>query len=291
MRDAARMSPIRYVAASPWEEDLFVAGEFERTAHVWSLRRRTEVAAVETILDIYWRLALVPGDAPVVVAGAWARHGVCGYSLSGERLWQNKARSAVQTVTALPAGRVAVCYGRGPAAVLDASTGDALASLRGIVWVHALAPDTVLLVGEGHLQLVDGDLEPLSRRITLGNPGVGVSAAAIGPECVAISAGEWLRIRSLDGEVRAARLMSVQAIAYEHATGTWRALTSRERRDSVRYELLRLSHDLEVLDRRPFDEAPEAVWMAGGTTLVYANDTGLHSFDGDDAGPRPLDQA
>src|SRR4051812_40497301 len=90
-------------------------------AHVWSLRRGAELATFDTILDIFWRLALVTGTEPVVVAGAWARHGVCGYSLTGEQIWQNMSRSAVQTVTALHGDRVAVCFGRGPAAVLDAA--------------------------------------------------------------------------------------------------------------------------------------------------------------------------
>ena len=105
VRKAARMPEIRHVAAPRGEPDLFVAGEFERTAHVWCLSRATEVASVDTVFDFGGRrLALVTGDAPVIVAGAWARHGVCGYSLTGEQLWQNKARSAIQHVTALRLG-------------------------------------------------------------------------------------------------------------------------------------------------------------------------------------------
>src|SRR4051812_25475088 len=115
------MPDIRHVAAPRWEPDLFVAGEFDRTAQVWSVSRATEVAHVDTVFDFGGRrLALVTGEMPVIVAGAWARHGVCGYSLTGEQMWQNKARSAVQTVTALASSRVAVGYATGPAAVLDA---------------------------------------------------------------------------------------------------------------------------------------------------------------------------
>src|SRR4051794_3081527 len=101
------MPDIRHMDAPRWEPDLFVAGEFEQTAHVWSLERATEVVKIDTVFDFGGRrLALVTGDTPVVVAGAWARHGVCGYSVTGEQIWQDKTRSAVQHVTALARGRV-----------------------------------------------------------------------------------------------------------------------------------------------------------------------------------------
>ena len=120
------------VAASPWDEDLVLAGEFERAAHVWSLHQGAEVACIDTVHDFGGRrLALVTGAQPMVIAGAYERQGVCGYSLTGERVWQNRARSAVQHLTGLACGRVAVGYARGPAVVLEASSGKELRSLRG----------------------------------------------------------------------------------------------------------------------------------------------------------------
>src|SRR3954447_25163452 len=168
VRKAVRMPDIRHVSAPRWEPDLFVAGEFERTAHVWSLSRANEVANVDTVFDFGGRrLALVTGDAPVIVAGAWARHGVCGYSLTGEQMWQNKARSAVQHVTALASGRVAVGYAKGPAAVLDAATGQELRSLRGVTGVHALTPEIPLVASNASGRPADAEREPMGLRIPL----------------------------------------------------------------------------------------------------------------------------
>lgn len=40
----------------------------------------------------------------MVVTGAWERHGVCGYDLTGQRLWQDRSRTNVEAVTALTGG-------------------------------------------------------------------------------------------------------------------------------------------------------------------------------------------
>ncbi len=160
------MPGIWHVAAPPWEQDLFVAGAFEQTAHVWSLGRAAEVACVDTVFDFGGRrLALVTGDEPVIVAGAREGHRVCGYSLNGARIWQSTTHSAVQHVTALASGRVAVGFERGPATVLDATTGQELRSLRGVTGVHALTPGMSLLASNTYVRLADADLEPMGHRI------------------------------------------------------------------------------------------------------------------------------
>jgi hypothetical protein len=290
------MSDIRFVAAPPWESDLFVAGEFRRRAHVWSLQRGTEVAAFDTALDAGGRrLALVTGGEPVVVAGAWERHGVCGYTLTGEQIWQSKTRSAVQEVTALGSSRVAVGYARGPGAVFDASTGRELRSLRGVSGVRAMTPGMSLLESSTYVRLADADLEPISARIALRGYGLAVLGAAAGPEQVAVAeAGGPLRILDFDGAERAAYEVPgglVVSIAHDGTAGTWRALARFERADVVHYALLRLSDDAELLDERAFDVAYAGTWLAGGTALVYANDRGLFVLNESDAPARKLEDA
>jgi hypothetical protein len=285
------MPGIWHVAAPPWEQDLFVAGAFERTAHVWSLGRAAEVACVDTVLDFGGRrLDLVTGGEPVIVAGAWERQGVCGYSLTGERIWQNKKRFAVQHVTALASGRVAVGYAKGPAAVLDAATGQELRSLRGVTGVHALTPEMSLLASNTYVRLADAELEPMGQRIPLRSFAVLDAAAGAHHVAVAEAAGP-LRILALDGAERAAHTVAdghVLAVTYERASGTWRALTSVDRGDAVDYGLVRLSDDAEVLEQRPFDAVGDATWLRDGAVLLYGNERGLFVLDDSDAASRLL---
>lgn len=287
------MPDIRHVAAPRWEPDLFVAGEFERTAHVWSLSRATEVATVDTVFDFGGRrLAIVTGDAPVIVAGAWARHGVCGYSLTGEQIWQNKARSAVQSVTALGSGRVAVGYAKGPAAVLDAMTGQELRSLRAVTGVHALTPAMSLLESTTYVQLADTNLEAIGKRIALRSFAV-LDAATSGEHVAVAEAAGPLRILDLDGTERAAHAVPgghVLTVARDRATGTWPAVSRVERGTDVAYELIRLSDDAELLERRPFDAGGDAMaWLREGTVLVYGAETGVFVLEDSTTIPRRLD--
>jgi hypothetical protein len=277
------MPDIWHVAAPPWEGDLFVAGEFERTAHVWSLGQAAPVADFDTVFDFGGRrLAMLTGDTPVVVAGAWARHGVCCYSLTGERLWQNKARTNVQHVTALASGRVAVGYGKGPAAVLNASTGEELRSLRGVTAVYALTPGMSLLESSTYVRLADAELEPIGERIELRSFAV-LGAAASAEHIAVAEAGGPLRILDLDGAERAAHTVPgghVLTVAHDRATGTWRAVTRVERQDKVNYGHIRLSDDGEVLEHHPLDDVLDAAWLHEGGALVYGNKDGLFALDG-----------
>lgn len=295
VRKAARMPDIRHVAAPRWESDLFVTGEFERIAHVWSLGRAIEVASVDTVFDFGGRrLALVTGDAPVIVAGAWARHGVCGYSLSGEQVWQNRTRSAVQHVTALGSGRVAVGYAKGPAAVLDALTGEELRSLREVVGVYALTPNLSLLEGRAYVRLADAELEAIGQRIALRSFAV-LDAAASAEHVAVAEAGGPLRILDFDGTQRAAHVIPgghVLTVAHDRASGTWRAITRVDREADVTYELIRLSDDAELLEQRPFEARLDATaWLRDGTVLVYGNESGVFVLENFEATARRLGSA
>ena len=71
-RGCSVITDLRQVAAPPWEEDLLVTARPKGVVDVWSLMRGARCATFETIWGSGgWRGALVPGEHPVVVAGAW----------------------------------------------------------------------------------------------------------------------------------------------------------------------------------------------------------------------------
>ena len=215
------MIDLREVATPPWEEDLLVTAESVRVVHVWSRERAARCATFETVYDFGGRrVTLVPGERPVVVAGAYTHHGVCGYDLSGERLWQDRSRTNVQIVTALAGGRVAVSCNRGPTRVLEAATGEEVRSLRGLLQVIALTPDLSLGVSGGWCRPLDGSLAPLGPRIATGlNP---VWLAATDGEHLAVSGiGGPLRFLDMDGRERASVVGHFRHVVHDPVPTTW----------------------------------------------------------------------
>jgi len=269
------MIDLREVAAPLWGEDLLVTSLFERVVHVWSLERAALCATFETVYDFGGRrLAVVPGESPVVVAGAYTRHGVCGYDLTGQRLWQDFKRTNVQILTVLAEGRVAVSYNRGPTRVLEAATGQEVRSLRGVLNVIALTPDLSLAVGGGWCRLLDRSLDPLGSRIPTGlHP---VWGAASDGEHLAITASGPLRILDLKGRERATVPEFFRHVVYDPVTKTW--VVVREANDG-QTTLLRLDHDAKVLEQRPWNRFRDVVTMRGGKVLITLTDEGPQVID------------
>jgi hypothetical protein len=271
------MIDLREVAAPLWEEDLLVTAQFERVVHVWSFERAALCATFETVYDFGGRrLAVVPGEFPVVVAGAYTRHGLCGYDLTGKELWQDRSRTNVQILTVLAGERVAVSYNRGPTRVLEAATGQEVRSLRGALKVIALTPDLSLAVGGGWCRLLDRSLEPLGSRIPTGlSP---VWCAASDGEHLAITeiGGGPLRILDLEGRERATVPEHSRHVVYDPVTATW--VVVRES-DNGQTTLVRLDHDAEVLEQRPWNRVHDVVTMRGGRVLVTLMDEGLQVLD------------
>lgn len=265
------MSDLRQVAAPPWEEDLLVTAEFERVVHVWSRQRAARCATFETVYDFGGRrVALVPGERPVVVAGAYTRHGVCGYDLSGERLWQDRSRTNVQILAALAGGRVAVSCNRGPTRVLDAATGEEVGSLRGVLEVIALTEDLSLAVSSGWCRLVDGSLDPLGPRIPTGLHPVGL-AAGDGEHLALSGIGGPLRLLDLDGRERARVDGHIGHVVHDPVTSTWVLVRVS---DDGQTSLLRVTHDAEVLEQRPWGSFLDVATMGGGRAMVLLADEG-----------------
>lgn len=280
------MNDLREVAAPPWGEDLLVTAEFHGAVSVWSLARRAHCAEFDTVYDFGGqRLALVPGERPVVVVGAWARHGVCGYDVTGERLWQDRSRMNVQIVTALAAGRVAVSYNRSTTRVLEAATGDEVRSLRGVRQVFALRPDLSLGMGSDWCRLLDDSLDWLGPRIAV--PGAALVSAASGGDYVAITEiGGPLGILDSGGQDRARVNDHFRHVVHDPVTDTWVVIHATA---DGQYSLLRLTHDAEVLEQRPCTFVRDVATMRGGRTLVLITDEGVQLLDCSDWSVETLD--
>lgn len=280
------MIGLRQVAAPPWEEDLLVTARSKGVVDVWSLTREVRCATFETVWGSGgWRGALVPGEHPVVVAGAWERHGVCAYDLTGRPLWQDRSRTNVQAVTALTGGRVVVTHLRSATRVLEAATGAETRTLRGALTVAALRPDLTLAVGGGWCRLLDRSLEPLGPRISTGLNTV--SCAASDGKYLAINEiGGPLRILDPDGHERARIAEHFRHLLHDPVTGTWVAVhESSDGKDS----LFRINNDGEILERRPWAlRIGGTATMRGGKTLILITTEGVQVVNAANWSVQPL---
>lgn len=261
------------MATPPWEEDLLVTARRKGIVDVWSLVRGARFATLETVWGSGgWRGALVTGEHPVVVAGSWERHGVCGYDLTGQRLWQDRSRTNVEAVTALTGGRVVITHLRRATRVLEAATGEEVRTLRGALRVIALTSDLTLAVGGGWCRLLDSSLDPLGSRISTGLNTVWI-AASDGEHLVIDELGEGpLRILDSDGRERARMDESFRHILHDPVTNTWVAVQSFE----AEHSLIRFNNDGEVLERRSRDlYVYDAATMRGGRTLILNTEEGV----------------
>lgn len=261
------------VATPPWEEDLLVTARTKGIVDVWSLVRGARYATLETVWGSGgWRGALVTGEHPVVVAGSWERHGVCGYDLTGQRLWQDRSRTNIEAVTALTGGRVVITHLRRATRVLEAATGEEMRTLRGALKVIALTSDLTLAVGGGWCRLLDRSLDPLGSRISTGLNTVWFAASDGEHLVVDELGGEPLRILDSDGRERARMDESFRHILHDPVTNTWVAVQNSE----AEHSLLRFSNDGEVLERRSRDlYVHDAATMRGGRTLILNTAEGV----------------
>ena len=261
------MIDLRDVAAPPWEEDLLVTAQPKGVVDVWSLVRGARCATIETGWDSGggWRGALVPGEQPVVVAGAWERHGVCGYDLTGQQLWQDRSRTNIEAVTALTEGRVVVTHLRRATRVLEAATGEEVRTLRGVLRMIALTSDLSLAVGGGWCRLLDRSLDPLGSRISTGLITVWC-AASDGEYLVITEVGGHLRILDSDGRERARIAENFRHVLHDPVTNTWVAVHEPP---EGKNSLFRFNNNGEVLEQRPWDlRVTGTATMRGGRTLI-----------------------
>jgi hypothetical protein len=271
------------VYAAPWEQDRVVATEFARGVHVWSLGEERHLARLETHYDSGGRrAALVPGDPPVVLAGAWERHGVCAYDLAGQLLWQNRQPSAVQHLTVVGGGRVVVGYERTGTRVLDVTSGEEVRRLRGVRYVVALRRGLSLGVGNDWYRLLGPDLDPCGPRVSLRAGSWAVVSAAADDEghLVVKEAGGPLRFFT-EGQERVVVWTPddlVPHVAHDPATRTWVVVREIDDGDSVRAQVVRLDDDGRVLEQQNSAPLLDAVTVRDGRELVLLR-SGLEVMD------------
>jgi hypothetical protein len=258
------------LAAAPWSDDLFVGGDDDGTAHVFSLGRRQEVASFPTVYEGRGRrIALVPGAPPVVVAGAWTRSGVCGYdALAGRLLWRRPDLRRVQQIRALTAELAGVRLEGQPACVLSVSTGREMARSTAVRQVLALSSGRSLLAGQRWVAVADADLAPV-RRVPLES--FAVVDGALSPEGAAVSeAGGILRILGPAGDVVgrwAGPAGSVGQAAWDKAGQRWLCVARPALETAC---LLRLSPDAGTADRLGIGQVRSAAFFGDGCHLAVA---------------------
>lgn len=127
------MPDLCQIATAHAEEELFATGEYESRVAVWSLRSKERIAEFETVLDYGGRrLAWVPGEEPVVVAGGYASGGVAAYdAVTGRTLWHRPEFRGVQSLIGIPGTtQCAVGIEGRSMRILDAVTGEIVTTFR-----------------------------------------------------------------------------------------------------------------------------------------------------------------
>jgi hypothetical protein len=259
------------------------------STQVWSVADASPILHFTSIAEFGGRrLALcTPPEVAVVVAGAWARHGVGGYdATTGERLWQRKEVKRVQWVT--PArtdgGLVAVRPDDGALQILDAATGADVASVRGArhYWQSPFAPIGAA-EAYGHVLGIDGTTWSVRWRAPVA--GFALLAAAFAPESVVVAntvdgdsgAATSVVCFDLDGHQRWERANPPDTncpwLAWDEDASQWLAIRFHVNH-RVPDTLLRWSEDGEELSSIPLEpRAHEYAFLPGGHRLV----TGLGS--------------
>jgi hypothetical protein len=168
--------------------DHVALGAFKEAVDIWSLGRRRLLSQIRTVLDFGGqRLAVCATPEPVVVAGAWERHGICAYSIDGTVLWQRKDLKKVRTIACARGGAgVAACFSEGPMRVLDSMSGETISEVRA---VRDYAEDSLAGVGaaalRGGVALVDTASWEVKWKAPV--PGFALLDIALAPGAIAAS--------------------------------------------------------------------------------------------------------
>ncbi|MGQ0608797.1 MAG: hypothetical protein ACT4OQ_10100 [Chloroflexota bacterium] len=263
--------------------ELKVDGTTDGSVQVWSIPHQTPHTEFDTILDFGGRrLALCSGpDRLVVVAGAWERHGICGYDArTGERLWQRQDLKQVQALSPVDGDAVAACFDTRPMHVLDAASGATVATVRGVrrFWQsrhRAVGAAEVM----GHVALVGTDDWRVRWRAPVA--GFALLDAAFAPAAVLVSdavdftvdAGAVCSLDcfSLTGELlwqrRTARETNVPWLGWDAEAAEWLGITHHvENREPEM--LSRWSRDGELLSRVALGLVGEYAFLPAGKLLV-----------------------
>jgi hypothetical protein len=215
----------------------------------------------------------------VVVAGAWERHGICGYDAStGNRLWQRKDLKKVQSISPADGNAVATCFGTRSMQVLDVASGTTIATVRGVrrFWqsrYRAIGAAEVL----GHVALLKTDDWTVQWRAAVA--GFALLDAAFAPDTVLVSntvdidSGELCTVScfSLSGQLLWQRQhppgKNVPWLGRDGEGREWLGIEHDVDKRSPGM-LLRWSPDGELLSRVALDSAADYAFLPAGRLLV-----------------------
>ena len=233
------MTDIRHIAPQAASDRLFLTAVFEHRVRVWSFADRSLIAELDTVLDFGGqRLALCGQETPIVVAGAWERHGICGYAPDGTRLWQRKDLRQPQYISPTADGALVVAgFDQRPLHVLRAESGETVATVRAVRRFYAspYTDDVASFDADGGSSVSCGDLT-----------------------------GETLWRWTCPPEV------NCPALAWDGDASEWVGVlnhVNNERPDT----LVRWSADGEVLSERPLALFAEYAFLPGGRHLVTSD--------------------
>jgi hypothetical protein len=241
------------IAAPRWSDDAFVLVRNDGTVVVASM-----VEGPQHTLATVWesggqRVALGQlGERPVVVAGAWNRHGIRAYDAeTAAPLWDRRDRTHVQHIHVLEGGLVALSYEGQPSVIVDLETGHALWTIRGAREVWPGPDRTCIVAGRGWVALADLDRQRVGARIPVESfavldtftttDQVGVSEAA-GPFRILDHDGAELGRYGLDGR-------HLLRVARDPVSQTWAGLELAHEHGG--HWLVRLDDTATLIDRRP----------------------------------------
>ena len=276
---------IRHIAADIDSDACFLAAEFKHRVRLWSFEQRSLVAELDTVLDFGGhRLALCrSGDDPVVVAGAWERHGICAYAPDGSQAWQRKDLRRPQQLSPAQRGQyVVACFDEKPMHVLAAGSGETVAKVRAIRHFHASRFGEVGLGADfGHALLLDTAEWSIAWKVPVEGFALLSAAAAPGAFAVADVADVFdergggppssVSALNLDGEVlwrwEAPRATNCPALAWDADAAEWVGVLNQveNRRPDT---LVRWSPDGELLAEHPLALHDEYKFLPSGRHLV-----------------------
>jgi hypothetical protein len=281
---------IRDIACPLESADLFATAEFDGRVTVWSVAAQKPIATFDTVCEFGGkRLAVVDGDPPIVVAGAWARHGVCAYeATSGRMLWQRRDLRQVQTLSALPSGRVGVGFERRVFHVLAASSGETLTTIRGVYDLYA-SRNVPFALGQGRSGSEWIGLYDLrGARIWRAHmSSFAIVDAALGPDAILVAevgsplgcldwsgVDQWHWVPPGSGDVI--------RVAWNEQAEAWAAAhRPHGPMEPLRMLLLDLATDGEIRSSREIGSVYEAQFLAGGSLLVVSRIEGNEIIGGE----------
>ena len=289
------MTDIRHIAAAAASDRLFLTAEFEHRVRVWSFAERSLTAELDTVLDFGGqRLALCGSATPIVVAGAWERHGVCGYALDGTRLWQRKDLRQPQHISPAAGGALVVAgLGQRPLHVLDAESGETVATVRAVRhFFDSPFSDAGLGSTYGQVALIGKGDWKVRWKSSL-TESTSVLSAAAGPNAFAVGEGggfgshgwstSWVTCLSLSGDQlwrwACPSQVNCPALAWDDEASEWLGVlnhVNNERPDT----LVRWSADGEVISEHALDLFAEYVFLPGGRHLVTSDGAVRETRDG-----------